>query len=185
MVTILMMSAKMATLGLLKIKIFWNKCYDVIICAYDVTNKSYHVNQIILQMWSCDQNLVSLAFLWDKLSKPQFYKDLTKKKHYFWGVVLIFSRYGLKILHQVKSKIQNVLWGNSYVFRGYKGNTGRELVGSTSEKGWIGITCSIRIPCERELRTDAWKTWFIKYTVKMNGCFFQQLFRQNLSWFLS
>ena len=85
MVTILMMSAKMATLGLLKIKIFWNKCYDVIICAYDVTNKSYHVNQIILQMWSCDQNLVSLVFLWDKLSKPQFYKDLTKKNTIFEG----------------------------------------------------------------------------------------------------
>ena len=38
MVTILVMSAKMATLGLLKIKIFWNKCYDVIISDYDVTN---------------------------------------------------------------------------------------------------------------------------------------------------
>ena len=39
MVTILMMSAKLATLGLLKIKVFWNKGYDVIIYVYDVTNK--------------------------------------------------------------------------------------------------------------------------------------------------
>ena len=31
MVTVLMMSAKMATLGLLKIKVFGNKGYDVII----------------------------------------------------------------------------------------------------------------------------------------------------------
>ena len=40
MVTILMMSAKMATLGLLKIKVFWNKGYDVIISVNDVTNKT-------------------------------------------------------------------------------------------------------------------------------------------------
>ena len=39
MAAILMMSAKTATLGLLKIKVFWNKIYDVIICIYDVTNK--------------------------------------------------------------------------------------------------------------------------------------------------
>ena len=38
-VTILIMSAKMATLDLLKIKVFLNKGYDVIIFVYDVTNK--------------------------------------------------------------------------------------------------------------------------------------------------
>ena len=40
MATILMMSAKMATLGLLKIKIFWSKGYDVIISIYDIINKN-------------------------------------------------------------------------------------------------------------------------------------------------
>ena len=39
MVTILMMSTKVATPGLLKINIFRNKGYDVIIPDYDVTNK--------------------------------------------------------------------------------------------------------------------------------------------------
>ena len=34
-----MMSEKMATLGLLKIKIFLNKAYDVIISVHDFTNK--------------------------------------------------------------------------------------------------------------------------------------------------
>ena len=34
-----MMSAKLATPGLLKIKMFRNKDYDVIILEYDVTNK--------------------------------------------------------------------------------------------------------------------------------------------------
>ena len=36
MVTISMMSA---TLGLLKINIFWNKGYDIIISVYDITNQ--------------------------------------------------------------------------------------------------------------------------------------------------
>ena len=54
MVKILMMSAKMATPGLLKIKVFWNKGYDVIISVHDVTNKilsrdsNYNVNVV---MW--------------------------------------------------------------------------------------------------------------------------------------
>ena len=34
-----MMSAKMATSGLLKITVFWNKGYDVIISVDDVNNK--------------------------------------------------------------------------------------------------------------------------------------------------
>ena len=38
--------------------------------------------------------------------------------------------YKLEILHQcgkrVKTKNQKVLWGNSYVFRSYRGITGRE-----------------------------------------------------------
>ena len=40
MVTILMMSAKLATPGHLKIKTFQNKGYNVIILDYDVTNKT-------------------------------------------------------------------------------------------------------------------------------------------------
>ena len=39
-VTILMMSAKIATLGLLEIKVFRNKDYDVVIYFYDVINKN-------------------------------------------------------------------------------------------------------------------------------------------------
>ena len=40
MVTILIMPAKMAALGLIKIKVFSNKDYDVIIIVYDVINKN-------------------------------------------------------------------------------------------------------------------------------------------------
>ena len=49
MVTILMMSAKMAFLDFLKIKAFSNKVYDGIISISDVTNKilSYDSNYIV------------------------------------------------------------------------------------------------------------------------------------------
>ena len=40
MVSSLMMSVKLATLGLLKIKVFLNKGYDVIIYVHDVISKS-------------------------------------------------------------------------------------------------------------------------------------------------
>ena len=39
MVPILIMSVKMGTLDLLKIKLFWNKDYDVIISVHDVIYK--------------------------------------------------------------------------------------------------------------------------------------------------
>ena len=49
MVAILMMSAKLATLGLLKIKVIWNKVYSVVIFVRDATNKvlSRDLNQLI------------------------------------------------------------------------------------------------------------------------------------------
>ena len=39
MLAILMMSAKLANLDLLKIKVTWNKGYDAITFVHDVTNK--------------------------------------------------------------------------------------------------------------------------------------------------
>ena len=57
------MAGKLATLGLLKIKVFRNEGFDIISYGNDVTAKFYHVPQIILKMWSCDQRSVTLAFL--------------------------------------------------------------------------------------------------------------------------
>ena len=66
MVAILMMSEKLGTLSLFKIKIFWDKGYDVVNFAPDVTNKilSRELNNIV----ECEKNLATLAFLWEKLS---------------------------------------------------------------------------------------------------------------------
>ena len=67
-----MIAAKMATPGLLKITVLWTKDYDVIITVDEVTNKillrdwNYIVDMF---MW---QSLVTVAFLWEKLSQPQF-----------------------------------------------------------------------------------------------------------------
>ena len=43
-----MMSAKMATPGPLKIKVFWSKGYDVMIYVHDVTKKIY----VDVVMWT-------------------------------------------------------------------------------------------------------------------------------------
>ena len=54
MVAILMISGKLATLGLLKVKIFWSKDYDVIISVHDFTSKTL----------SCDSNYVVDVVIW-------------------------------------------------------------------------------------------------------------------------
>ena len=59
-VAIMVMSAKMATPDLLKIKIFWKKGYDVIIYVYDVTSK------ILL----CDSNYIVDVVMWPKFGNP-------------------------------------------------------------------------------------------------------------------
>ena len=53
-----MISAKMATLGLLKIKVFGNKGYEVMICVHDVTNN----------IWSRYSNYIIDAITWPKFS---------------------------------------------------------------------------------------------------------------------
>ena len=51
-----MMSAKMAALGLLEIKVFWNKGYDVMIFVLVVTNK----------FLSRDSNYIVDVVMWPK-----------------------------------------------------------------------------------------------------------------------
>ena len=58
MFTILMMSGKMDTLNLLKIRISWSKVYDVIIAVYDVISK------ILSRDWNC----IVVAVMWRKFA---------------------------------------------------------------------------------------------------------------------
>ena len=56
MIPVLMMAVKMATLGFLKIKVFWNKGYGVIIYVHDNTNK----------LLSRDSNCITDVVMWPK-----------------------------------------------------------------------------------------------------------------------
>ena len=59
MVIILSMSAKIATPDPLKIKVFWNKGYDVIISIHDVNNKAL----------SRESNYIVDVVMWPKFGK--------------------------------------------------------------------------------------------------------------------
>ena len=81
-------------------------------------------------MCSYDQSLVTVAFLGEKLSQPQFYKDLTKKSFFEGWCWFKSNNLGLalgsnlEILHQcgkrVKTKSETVFKANSYVCRNYR-----------------------------------------------------------------
>ena len=67
MVPISMMSAKMATIDILK-RGMRNKGYDVITYVHDVANEILSRDSKCIVGGSCDQSLVTLAFIWEKLS---------------------------------------------------------------------------------------------------------------------
>ena len=78
-VTVLLMSAKTATSGLLKITVFWNKVYDVIIYVRDITSK----------FLSRDSNYIVHTAMWPRFGdsnisiRKLFYRDLTRKTAFF------------------------------------------------------------------------------------------------------
>ena len=57
-----MMSTKMATLELFKIKILWNIGYDVIISVHDITNK----------ILARDSNFIVDVVIWPKFGNSNF-----------------------------------------------------------------------------------------------------------------
>ena len=61
MATILTMSAKMATVGLLRIMVFGNKGYDVVISVHDFNNK----------ILSSDSNCIVDVVIWPKFGNPR------------------------------------------------------------------------------------------------------------------
>ena len=83
------MSLKMATPGLLKITVFWNKGYDVIIHVDDVTNK----------ILSHDSNYIIDVLMWPKFGNSSIsmrqvittsiLQEFDQKNRFFWGVVLV------------------------------------------------------------------------------------------------
>ena len=85
MVAIFMMSAKLATLGLFKIKLYRNKGYDIAISVHDdVTNK----------ILSCESENIVDVVIWPKFGNTSIsmreviitsiYNDFTRKKKQFF-----------------------------------------------------------------------------------------------------
>ena len=124
-----MMSAKIGTLVFLKKGIL-----KFILFYPNFSPWSHQQNfitwQVILLMWSCDQSLVTRAFLWEKLTSSQFYKDLTRKTIDFEGWSWFkFNNFGRALLLwpwnldqcgiRIKLKSQKVLEANSNVCRSY------------------------------------------------------------------
>ena len=84
MVAVLMMSEKLSTLGLRKIKVFWNKGYDVVMSVHDVTKKilSRELNYPVdLVMWpklgnsrSSMREVIITSILWGFHQKNEFFE---------------------------------------------------------------------------------------------------------------
>ena len=80
-----MMSAKLATLDLLKIKAFWNKGYDIITSVCDVMNK----------ILSHDSNYIVNVVMWPKFGnssismKEIIITSTWPEKPIFCGVLLV------------------------------------------------------------------------------------------------
>ena len=72
---------------LFKLKILWKKLWYHNYATNDVTNKIYHMTQIIFHIWSHYQSLVTLPFLWEKLSYRQ------KKNKYVCNLTIPVKKY--------------------------------------------------------------------------------------------
>ena len=65
----ILISAKLATLGLLKIKVFWNEGSDVITFVQDVTNKvlsrdsNYIIDMVMLAKYSISMREVIMTLI--------------------------------------------------------------------------------------------------------------------------
>ena len=98
MVAVLMMSAKMATSDLLKIKKFWNRGYHVIIYVHDVTNLilSHQSNCIVdMVMWP---NFGNSSIYTREVIRTSILLGFEQKNHCFeeW-FCLKFNNFGLAL----------------------------------------------------------------------------------------
>ena len=130
------MSAKLATLDLVKIKLFWNNCYDVIIFLHDVSDN----------IWSRDLSWITEVVMGQKFGNSiisiteviilQFYKDLTRKTNFLegctwfklnnlWLALGMTLKFYSSVIERLKLKVRK-FWGPIPLLV-----TGEKLVGET------------------------------------------------------
>ena len=108
MVTVLIISAKIANPSLLKTKIFWKKSYDVITSVHDFAKKKL----------TCDSNCIAHVFMWPKFRNSStsvreviitslganlkyctsVAKGLNLTVRKFWGLISTFVKVAVKKL---------------------------------------------------------------------------------------
>ena len=143
-----MMLAKLAALGLLEIKVTWNKDYSVIISTHDVTNKilsrgsNYIVDVVIWPKFGNSNIFMTEVVITSILpQQPIFLRGALGSS----SIIGTGTRYDLEILHKcgkkVETKSQNILESNPYIYRGYSRKTGRGLFarGSNIFKTFIKV----------------------------------------------
>ena len=125
------MPAKMATLGFLKIKVFWNNGYEVIIFVPNITNKvlSRDLSYIIeVVMWPKFGNsnismreviVISISLGFDQ--KKQFFEEWSWFKFNSLGLALsLNSKFFISVAKGLKLKVRNPTFAEL---------TGEKLVG--------------------------------------------------------
>ena len=122
------MSAQLTTPGLLKLNIFWNKDYGVIISAYDVTKKSCgHVTKFDNSGIYAREVIHNFNFIRIWPEKKNFWEVILAQVHLFGTG----TRLGIDILQQcgkrIKTKNQKVSGANFSFWRSYSGKTGNGL----------------------------------------------------------
>ena len=146
MVTILMMSAKIPTLDLLKIKLFWNKGCGVIIFVHDVTNK----------ILSRDSNYIVYVVMWPKFGNSRIStREVIFNFIRIWPEKTVFERWSWFKLSNLGLALRMTSKFHTSVVKGLKLGVGkfwkliRTFVEVTGEQpvggrgfppSWIGLT---------------------------------------------
>ena len=132
MVAVLMMSEILATLGPLKMKVFWNKGYDVIIFTYDVTDKilsrdSYYIIDVV--MWQKFGNSsISMREVYHNLNFIRIWpeKPLAGCSWFKFNNLGLALGIALKFYVSVTKGLKlKVFRASSYDCGSYRGKTGR------------------------------------------------------------
>ena len=111
MVAILMLPVKLATLGHLKMKIFWDKSCNVIIFAHGVTKKNLFGQSnftIAMDMWPKFDNSGSSM---REVIMPSILERFDQEIHFFWGMLFVHwfgtgTRYDSEIMHKCGKRVK-------------------------------------------------------------------------------